>query len=112
MSETMQSGDDPVSTYDEPIVGLSFYADDPAEPIAGFGERIRLPVPEVGETVAFASEDLDDPRADDAGDTSERYRVVDRSFEYRNVEYSGFSGEGRRQVVVVVAVEVEPIRVD
>ena len=101
---------DPGASYDPTIVGLTFYTDDPEEPIAGFGERERLPIPEIGEIVRFADERLEDG-ADtlDADRTEQGYRVVDREFEYRRLEYDGFSGEGRRQVVVLVGIEVVPI---
>lgn len=106
MSWTEPSTGDSSAAYDTPIVAISFYTDDPDEPIAGFGEQARLPVPERGERVRLVSEDLD---AEIDGDERE-FRVTDRTFEYRSVDYDGFSGEGRRQVIVVANVEVEPVR--
>lgn len=101
-------------SYDETIVGLTFYTDDPSEPVAEFGEQARLPIPEVGETVGFDDRQLEAARRASIGPgtTERRYRVVDREFEYRRLDYDGFSGEDRRQVVVFVTLEVEPIRAE
>lgn len=113
MNETLGTMGDPPSAYDQPIVGLSFHTNDPGDPIAGFGEQVGLPIPDVGETVGISNEDLDDPQLDNGTDGERtQYRVLERAFEYRAVDYDGFSGEGRRQVVVVVNVEVEPIPTD
>lgn len=112
MSGTRRGNDTagPESSYDPTVVGVTFYTDDPETPIAGFGERERLPIPDVGEVVRIDEERLEsggDPVA--PGGIERRYRVVDREFEYRRFEYDGLSGEDRCQVVVFVNVEVEPI---
>jgi hypothetical protein len=115
MSDAIQSRKKVTSMYDDPIVGISFYTDDPAEPIAGFGEQTRLPIPDVGETVGISNEHLDDPQSDGRTDEEEsldRYRVKSREFEYRSVDYDGFSGEERRQVVVFVSIGLGPISAD
>lgn len=97
-------------SYDPTIVGLTFYTDDPEDPTAGFGERERMPIPEVGEVVRFADEQLEDEAGTvGPGRSERRYRVVDREFEYQRFEYEGLSGEDRCQVVVFVEVEVESI---
>ncbi|MCH7659412.1 MAG: hypothetical protein IH933_02130 [Euryarchaeota archaeon] len=111
MSDEVYSRGGVASVYDDPIVGLSFYTDDPDEPIAGFGEQTRLPIPDVGESVRISNEHLDNVRSDGETDegTHNRYRVLDREFEYRSLDYDGFSGEEHRQVVVLVSIGVEPI---
>lgn len=103
-------GTEDAPAYDRPIVGLSFYTDDPADPIAGFDKQVRVPIPEVGETVGFDSQQLTAAAAEGSigpGDVERRYRVVGREFEYRQLDYDGFSGEDRCQVVVFVNVQVE-----
>lgn len=115
MSDAIKSREKVTSMYDDPIVGISFYTDDPAEPIAGFGEQTQLPIPDVGETVRISNEHLDDPQPDngtDEGESLDRYCVKNREFEYRSVDYDGFSGEERRQVVVFVNIGIEPIPTD
>lgn len=58
----MRRGNDtagPASSYDPTVVGVTFYTDDPETPIAGFGERERLPIPDVGEVVRINEERLE-----------------------------------------------------
>ena len=113
MNDAMHSHEGIASVYDDPIVGLSFYTDDPDEQIAGFGEQIRLPIPDVGESVRISNEHLD-AQPDDRtnAERPNRFRVQSREFEYRSLDYNGFSGEEHRQVVVLVSLEVEPIPAD
>lgn len=112
MSSTRRNNDtsDPGTSYDPTIVGLTFYTNAPEDPIAAFGERERLPIPDVGEIVRFDEERLEDGgNSIVAGGIERRYRVLDREFEYRRLEYGGLSGEDRCQVVVFVNVGVEAI---
>lgn len=112
MSDTRRGSDTagPKPSYDSTIIGITFHADDPEAPIASFGERERLPIPDVGEDVRFDEERLDRSGGPVVpGEVDRRYRVVDREFEYRRLEYDGLSGEDRCQVVVFITVEVEVI---